>query len=41
MFAPADHGNRYATISDYALSAAWSWIVAAQPSLRLIYYNNV
>lgn len=41
MFAPADYGNRYSTIAGYAPSAAWSWIVAGEPSPRLIFYNDV
>lgn len=41
VFAPADYGNRYATISGYALSAAWSWMVAGEPSPGVIFYNDV
>lgn len=41
VFAPADYGNRYATISGYALSAAWSWMVARDPSPRVLFYNDV
>lgn len=41
VFAPADYGNRYATISGYALSLAWSWMVAGEPSPRFIFYNDV
>lgn len=41
VFAPADYGNRYATISGYALSAAWSWMVAGEPSPSVIFYNDV
>lgn len=41
VFAPADYGNRHATISGYALSAAWSWMVVGEPSPRLIFYNDV
>lgn len=41
VFEPADYGSKYATISGYLFSAAWSWMVSGGQSPRVIFYNDV
>lgn len=41
LFEPADYGRKYATISGYLVSAAWTWMVCEEESPQLILFTDV
>lgn len=41
LFERADYGREYSTLASYAPSAAWTWMVCAEQSPRIIAYNDM
>jgi hypothetical protein len=41
LFERADYGHSYSTLTGYAPSAAWTWMVCGKQLPRVIIYNDM